>query len=207
MIKRDWDLLFSGADLDTALRHQLSRIPESIDGIAESQLLSTSDEQLVAAVIADLGVEPLELHEDKITVDSRDAKIDVSHDFLRGGWGDGPTYANGVEVTYHLPFSGDKELFKCRPSSFSLNPPRAVVGSGELRFPYDQPDGDVLATRRDFDEDRGKIREWVDRQRRQIDDFNASLTQAVGTAVAQRRAVLEKRKADLGALGFPSTRK
>ncbi len=203
VIKREWDLLFWEADLDTVLRHQLSLVSDKVEAIPESQFLSTSDEFLAARTASALVVEPLMLHEERITVESRDAKIDVSRDFDRGGWGDGPVYAKGVEVTYHLPFSGDSGLIKCRPNPHTLNPPRAVIGPGELRFPYDQPDGDVKATKKDFTDDLAKVKEWVGRQKAQIDTFNANLENGVRAQISQRRNTLEKRKSDIESLGYP----
>ena len=202
MIKREWDLLFYETDLDAVLRHQLSTVRDKVEAVSEREFLSTSDEYLAARTASDLVVEPLVLHEDRISVESRDAKIDVGHDFDRGGWGDEPVYARGIEVTYHLPFSGDAELLKCRPNQFTMNPPRAVISSRELRFPYDQPDGDVKATKKEFAEDLNRLKEWVGRQKAQIDSFNASLEQVVRGEVSQRRSTLQRRKSDIESLGY-----
>lgn len=202
LIKRDWELLFHEADLDAILRHQASLVKDRVAAIAEADFSTTSDEFLAAKVASGLVVEAIVLHEDRISVSSKDVKIDVSHDFSRGGWGEGPVYARGVEVTYTLPFSGDQQLFKCRPSQFNFNPPRAFVSRGYLRFPIDQPDGDVKATKKEFTDEIRKIKEYLGWQRAQIDGYNASIEQSVRGEVRARRAALDQRKTDLKSLGY-----
>lgn len=177
-------------------------VKDRVAAIPERDLQSTSDEFLAARIASSLVVEPVVLHEDQISVSTKDVKIDVSHDFDRGGWEDGPVYARGVEVTYTLPFSGDSDLFKCKSNRFTWNPPRAVVGTTQLRFPIDQPDGDVAATKKVFTSELAQIKEWLGWQRAQIDSFNSGIEQAARSEVQARRTVLGKRRSDLESLGY-----
>ena len=87
-------------------------------------------------------IDPLAIDESGIQTDLGDAQIDVS------GYGryvvldrNSPLYITGTRVTFYVPFTGDSELFKCRPSAYSLNPPRADVRSSELAFTYDVTHG------------------------------------------------------------------
>ena len=146
---------------------------------------------------------PIELHEGQISVSSRDAKVDVSHDPNRVFFRSGPHYVDGLEVTYHLPFSGDPDLFKCKPNQYTFNPPRAVLGPRELTFPYDSANRDVEGTKKSFDEDLNAIKQWLSWQARQISEYNASLEDRVRRAVIARRAELSKTQSDLQALGIP----
>jgi hypothetical protein len=179
-------------------------VKDRVAAIPEADFGTTSDEFLAARVASGLVVEAIVLHEDRISVSSKDVKIDVSHDFGRGGWGDGPVYTRGVEVTYTLPFSGDHELFKCRPNPFNFNPPRAVVSKGYLQFPIDQPDGDVKATKKDFTDEIRRIKEYLGWQQVQIDQYNSSIEQSVRGEVKSRRTVLDLRQSDLESLGYPT---
>lgn len=202
MIKREWDLLFSEYDLSAVLDAQLGKVRERVLKIEQGRFQATSDDFLAASIASDLVVSPLVLLEEQISVSSRDAKIDVSYDFSRATWGDGPTYVDGLEVTYHLPFTGDKELLKCRPSTFTLNPPRAVITSSELQFPYDQPDRDVTATKSTFLEDLARIREWLPRVTEQVQEYNQKLEVAARQHVTARRQELERTQAQLQSLGY-----
>ena len=203
MIKRDWDLLFSEYDLRTGLDNQLSQVNDRVRAVDPSRFESSTDDLLSATIASELVIAPIELLDDQLSVSPRDAKVDVSYDTNRAFFGPGPHYVDGLEVTYHLPFSGDPDLFKCQPSHYTFNPPRAVLRPGELIFPYDSANRDVAGTKKSFDDDLATIKEWLGWQASQIAEFNASLVDRVRRAVVARRAELSKTQSDLQALGIP----
>jgi hypothetical protein len=53
-------------------------------------------------------------------------------------YGDDP-HVKGCRVEIHIPFAGDRNLFRCRPSTFTLNPPRAAIEQDHLALLYDRP--------------------------------------------------------------------
>jgi hypothetical protein len=202
MIKRDWTLLFSDYDLRSVLEAQLKGVAESVRKIPESGFASRTDEDLAATAASELVVRPIVLHNDQIEVSTGDVKIDVSHDFDRAHNPWGPTTVDGLEVCYHLPFSGDAQLLKCRPSTYTLNDARAVIGKDELQFPYDSPGRDVAATKKWFDEDLMKLQRWLGWVDAQVAEYNRQLEPAARAAVAARRSEIERSRADVQSLGF-----
>ena len=203
MMKRHWKLLFSKYDLMAVLDNQLKQVQAKVRAVDPRRFETTTDDLLSATIASDLVIAPIELHEDRLSVSPRDAKVDVSYDHNRAFFGPGPHHVDGLEVTYNLPFSGDSNLFECRPNRYTFNPPRAVVRPGELNFPYDSANRDVAATKKSFDEDLKTIKEWLGWQAKQIGDYNASLVDRVRHAVIARRAELSKTQSDLQALGIP----
>lgn len=204
MIKRDWDLLFSEYDLRRVLEHQLSEVPNKIRAMPRGRFEELTDDFLAAEVASDLVVSPLELHLDQVEVSPpKDVEVDVTHDPNRVFFGPGPHYVHGLEVTYHLPYAGDMELFKCRPNQYTLNPPRAVIDRKELRFPYDRANKDVASTKPEFDRDVETIVRWIGWVNAQIDDFNKSLEQKAKKAVAERRGELDSAKSGMEEIGLP----
>jgi len=128
MHKREWQTLFSKYDLRALLDGHLAKVGDAVLRIARERFAKASDELLAAEVASELVISPVTLFDDAIEVSTTDAEVDVSHDFNRAVWDrSGPTYVDGLQVTYHLPYDGDRNLFECRPSSFTLNPPRAVI--------------------------------------------------------------------------------
>jgi hypothetical protein len=203
MMKRDWDLLFCKYDLREVLEGQLSKVNEEVLAIAKDRFEKETDELLSATVASKLVASPIEILEGKITVSSADAKVDVRYDpnrFIPDK--SEPFYVDGLEVTYHLPFLGDKVLFKCRPNTYTLNPPRAVIGSSELTFPYDVPDRNVAATKPRFQEDMNALKQWLPWVNGQVSAYNASLEATVLRRVQQRREEIKKTQADLSSLGY-----
>ena len=203
MMKRDWDLLFSEYDLRAGLENQLNQVEDKVRAIDPVRFETSTDDLVSATIASELVIAPIELHEDQLSVSRRDAKVDVSYDRDRAFFGPGPHYVDGLEVTYNLPFSGDPDLFKCKPNRYTYNPPRAVLRPSELTFPYDSANRDVAGTKKSFDDDLTTIKKWLSWQARQIGEYNASLEDRVRSAVIARRAELSKIQSDLEALGIP----
>ncbi len=203
MRKREWTLLFSKYNLRAVLENQLKMIGDRVLQIDLKHFDSQSNEFLAAEVASNLVVTPLNIHEDDISVSVEDVKVDVSNDFNRVVLDRSrPAYIDGVEVTYHVPFSGDEELWHCQPSSFTFNPPRAVIYNKELRFPYDRPGREITETKRLFNEDLTSLKSWLPWVNQQVSEFNASLELKARQSVVQRRADLNKTKDDVASLGF-----
>jgi hypothetical protein len=203
MMKRDWHSLFADYDLRAVLEAQLQSVKDRVLKLERGRFDVESDEGLAAHVASELVVRPLLLLEDEITVASRDAKVDISHDINRAVWDRSrPAYIDGLEVTYHVPYSGDPELLKCAPSVYTSNPPRAVLGRGELQFPYDQAERDATATKEPFLRDLALVKEWIPRVNSQVEEYNVSLEERVRAQITQRRADLSRTQLDLASLGF-----
>ena len=64
-----------------------------------------------------------------------DAPIDVSG-FSPIFDSDRPVYVTGTRFTFYVPFTGDSDLFRCKPSTYSLSLPTVpseVTNSIHLR--------------------------------------------------------------------------
>lgn len=203
MAKGDWELLFSKYDLRAVLENQLAQVNDKVLRVPRERFTSESNELIAAQVASELVASPIEVLEDDITVSPPvDVKVDVSHDFSRALRDDGPAYVDGVQVTYHVPFLGDKELFRCRPSTWTTSIPHAVIGENELRFPYARADRDISATKPKFQRDLADVKKWLGWVNAQVVEYNASLESRVRQRVAQRRDELTKDSAAISSLGF-----
>jgi hypothetical protein len=79
-----------------------------------------------------------------IQADYGDAKIDVSRRYEYATQDDDrPTYVKGTRLSFYVPFAGDAELFKCSPSTFNYNPPRAETAKSELIFTFERTASEV----------------------------------------------------------------
>lgn len=202
MIKRDWPRLFYEHDLRAVIEHQRTGLRSVVLEIPEHSFNQQTDEFLAATVASTLVIAAIELHEETIEVSKREAQIDVSHDFNRVPNPFGPTLVDGLEVTYHLPFSGDPKLFQCKPRTWTSVIPRAVVSGTELRFPYDSPDRSVEATHRFFQEDLNDLKTWLGWVNEQVTEYNAQLEPSVRQEVIKRRAEIEREVTAIQALGY-----
>lgn len=96
-------------------------------------------------------------------------------------------YIDGTELTFHIPFSGERDLFKFQPSTHTMNPPRGIVGENELRLL-----ASATADRRDslkpaLDAEVAKVKLYADYTDADVSKFNACLDGTARAAATRRR--------------------
>ena len=181
---------------------------DEIGSLSEERVLNTSPEDLCQYFVEKYRIEPLTIDESGITVDYDDAQIDVSSriDFLAFERG-GPIHVTGTRITFFVPFAGDPELFKCRPSTFNLNPPRGVVRGNEVVFVYDRTTSDVPNIRIEFEREIQNVKKNLSWIADQIVPFNSTLPTKVSQLVEVRREKLLQDRGIIEGLGFPLRRR
>jgi hypothetical protein len=210
MTSRD-NLLFYEGDLDETLRNQLARAREKVDRIPQDQFLNSPEDEVVQHVVSELEVDPLVLFEDRAEMDQLETKIDVSGWRDKNPFGDrGPILVAAVEVVVSIPYSGDPQLWRLRPSRWQSVFPRAEVsspdrtGTGSLKIvitqPVDEPPERIKSR---LDEELRSIRFYLESQHTQIDRFNSSLPRSTQDAVHGRRERLKKHEGIQDLLGIP----
>ncbi len=198
------DPLFSSSDLGSVLTRQEKTLSDEIGSLNEDRILNTSPEDLRNYFVEKYSVESLEIDESNIQADYGDAQVDISQRveyavFDRSG----PTYITGTRLTFYVPFTGDPNLFKCRPSSFSLNPPRAIVGSGELVFVYDRTTRDAPNVKTEFERDKDKVKRYLQDIASSVAQFNSAIEEKVSKQITARREKLLQDRGLIENFGFP----
>ena len=187
---RDRNLLFFEEDLDAQLSSRRQGAVALVDGIPKDQFLVSSDDELIAHVVAKLRVEPLALREDATTMSQDETQVDVSHDRMRMFRDDrgGPVYIPGTKVVIDIPFTGEDWLFRYRTNPWSTIFPTATVHRGRLRLQFTQPhDADPSAFKADYQRELKLMRECLERSGNQVAQYNDGLANVVRNAVSRRR--------------------
>jgi hypothetical protein len=211
MYRSDRNYLFSEGDLARGLDANRRRIRELVDAIHREQFLATSVDTICEHIVAQLTVDPLVLHEDKMTMEHAETKIDVTHRFEYGGSLDGrPVMVDGHMLTFYIPLSGDADLWRARPSTFSLNPPRGDIDTRRklltLSF-ANTSQTEQSWFKQQLEGAMASIRQSIAAQLSQIQQHNASLPKAVQEAVAHRRDQLSKLHGLVSAFNIPLAQK
>ncbi len=207
--------LFYEHDLGDTLRARLAGIGAKVDPIPQDQFMNARPEDVVEHLVSELTIDPLVIYKDHAEMEQKETKIDVASWQDRNSFGDpGPIYVPGVAVTVTIPFTGDGQLWTFRPSRWQSVFPRGRVsparerGVGHLYIDMAQPaDEPVEHFKSRLDSELQSIRFYLEAQREQIDQFNASLRAAIRSAVDARRARIEKHQGLKDALGIPSRRR
>jgi hypothetical protein len=201
--KRD-HTLFSRGDLHATLENVTQRIVEDVEQTPEDHLLHADEEEWVAALVERRRLDVPKLGEPSMDP-PREIQVDVSRE-TQSRWIDDPstpTYIPGYRVTVHIPFTGDGAIFLLRPSTFSLSPPRAEVGQGELldvvEYPHDRPVNIRGRAERLIQELESNLRHAQD----DIERYNQTLERKARDAITQRRERIKRNYEHLQATGLP----
>ena len=215
MSHRDRDLLFYDGDLGEALRQHHLKTQQKVDSIPQDQFLSIPDDTLVQHIVAELHIEPLTIYEDRMVMDQRETKVDVSDDWDRAFSPDrGPVGVPGIAITISIPYTGDEGLWKMRPSTWRSTFPRASVttpdrdGVGYVKLTASQAsDRGPERLKQHVDRTLDDIRFNLENQRRQVEQENQALEGRVRAAIQNRGTRLERHEGIVRALNIPLRRK
>ena len=202
------DFLFSNSDLGSVLANQERALSQEISNLSEDRVLRNSPEELCEYFADKYKVEPVEIDEAGIQVDYGDAQIEVSHRFDYAVFNQGrPAYVSGTRVTFFVPFSGDPNLFKCRPSRWSTYIPQGTVRGSDLVLTFDRTSSDVSNIGSEFDRDKRIVADFLQWIADDVEKFNSSLRQKVSQQLSARREKLVSDRGVIESLGFPLKRR
>ncbi len=198
------DHIFYGNSLDAALRGAEQKMGETAAAIPAEHALAQTVDQLTAELIEKYCVEPLVLDWEAMTVSTKDTKIDVSADWNRAIFDRGsPFYIDGTELTFHILFTGERDLFKFQPSTVTFNPPRGIVGQHELRLVASAPADGREGLKGALESEVAKVKKHVDYANADVAAFNARLDGAARAAAERRRAKVLADRELVASLGIP----
>lgn len=185
------DLLFYGkGDLSGALASQERKLAEAAESFPPDHALARSTDELAAELVERFRIDPLDLDWDAMTVSTADARIDVTHDPRRFIFADeGRVLVAGTRFTFHIPFTGEADLFKLRPSTFSFSPPRGIVGQRELKLVWEVPADNREGLKRAVEAEVEKVKTYVGHTNSDVGSWNGRLT-----ALAKKHAELRRQK-------------
>lgn len=197
------DHLFVEYDLHALLESQGEQTKAAISKLTKGELISTTDDALVDRFVEQFKVVTPVIDHGTISVDQEDAKIDISQDSNRLVFDRSrPYYIQGTKVTVYVPFTGDAILFRSRPSTYNLNPPRGHIHDEELQLTYMLPEVDPAQLKNEIDSELAKITQglgWVESDAKQ---FNDGLPALIRGLVENRRSKVDATGTAIASLGF-----
>jgi len=197
------DYLFSKYDLTLVLQNQVGELRNYINNLEEDYILNVSEADLAKFVKDKFSIEPITLGEPYVA-SSGEIDIDVSHQPWRGSpFHDGPVYVKGLTVRIRVPFTGDAQLFLCRPSQFTLSPPQAVVTENHLEFVMT---GEHLAgenIKRQLERELREIQGYLTNIRSACEAHNQSLERLAHEIFTWRKQKLLSNRNVVASIGLP----
>ena len=196
--------LFSDSDLRNFLQERMNTVIKEIKTQDKNYILNVSQQDYVNYLIEKYTLETPLLLEDKITLSHTEIEVDVSRNFILNIRGhDEPVYKTGTEYTLSIPFNGDMVLFNYKPSTYYLSSPEGIVRNQVLSVSVKGVELKAADVKAKLDDKLKVIKEWLDFVRKDIESFNLTLSQEVGTQVISRKDKLLKDDNLASELGYP----
>lgn len=215
MRRSERNYLFADFELSDSLRANQEKIKEQVDNIPKDQFLATPYDDLIEYVINQNTIDPIVLYEDRISAsEPSECKIDVSRDpqrFIRDP--SRPYYIDGHEITVEIPFSGDHNLLRAKPNTWSSIFPTGTVtqgrdGLGKIIITFRQPhDADPRQIKSALDSNINTIKQYIGWSKVQVEAFNQSLPDIVKQAIDFRSEKLKKHNSISDIIGIPLKQK
>jgi hypothetical protein len=191
------DYLFCQVEWYPLAESQKAKMLQEIRNLPEHQVLNTPIDDLAAHLEQKYIINVPVIDETGIHVDSHDTQLDRVDIF-----GDRFT-ASGTQIDVIVPFTGNGEAFTIRPTTASLNPPRAVVRGQQLHL-------NITGVELNADQVRGQIRSALGEIKTHLDCLRSNAAALNNELAPLARAHVEQRRqkflADrnlVASLGFP----
>lgn len=201
--------LFAGASAYDLSRHVQTQAMDQLKTLSENALLSTTTDDLVSTLLTKHTLHFPELREGDTWLDEKEVTREVpwrGFDMFDGMDG-GARQVTFHQVTFHLPFDGDGNLFKFSPSRRSIPGPEAVVEHQELVITIGTGGKTPGQVRQEFDAIVRSIKEHLTTLRADLGNVTSQIEQPARTYIEQRKAQVLGSKNLVAALGFPMRRR
>lgn len=179
----------------------------TINAIKSITALDQMTNPFCERIIKESLVEPLVLHFDRMTRQTRTEEIDGSlfpFDFYVQR---GRRYPKTV-VRILIPFTGDRMLLEYSPSTAGLNLPRGEVCGNTVQFDilmWGYPD-DANRVKQELDSNRRLLETCATNVSKQVKEFNEALAPQIKAAFAAKLEELTNQHAIFDELGIPEER-
>lgn len=195
--------LFESSELRDAIENASTELAEAIDALSDESLLKPDEQELLRRLVAEHVLRVPVLDVDAITAAQREMDVDVSQDARRFiDDRSRPFYVKATEIAFSVPFRGDRNLFFCRPSRWSMSPPKAEIGTDSLVVRIVRQDQNAAEYRKAFDQTLAAIKTHLDQIASDCAGVETRLIREAGARLAARKSKRQKDQNLLSELGF-----
>lgn len=185
--------LFSKGHIHEYLNYRQQQLIEEINALTPDTIINTDPEALTNYCIEKYTLTTPTLAHEQVTVEHAEINIDISQDPQRRITDRSrPFYIHGTRVMYHLPYTGDADLFHFRPTLYNLGPPAAAIRENELLFTYDDTQHDATSIKAAFNSDWQSVRSWLAWADEDVQQYNKHIPALTRERLTQRRDKLTK---------------
>lgn len=178
------DVLFmrsGGGDVGDIVRHVETQLAKHVDAYDQHKFDSQADEDVVRALARELSIEPIALDYDSAQKEVEETRISVRDHF------GGTVEVSGLRVSKTFPFTGDEGLWKWGTGQWSSMMPRGEVYGRSITIGMVVRENEGETAANHINSTLEQIKEYLARQKAQLDPFNAALPGRLLPLVKARR--------------------
>jgi hypothetical protein len=196
-------LLFSSVDWHIVKENIENRIKQEVGEHDGNRLLNTSVDDLCDYLTKKYWLEIPVLQKSSIEADQREAQVDVSHGFRYEHCGIGSTHVPGTTVEIIIPFAGDPDAFKIKPTTYRLDPPHANIQNNSLALEFTGIEMVQEELKTKVDAKISNIEWYLDNLKNDANPLNSSLERIAKKAIEDRKEKLLNAQNLVASLGYP----
>ena len=199
--------LFGDCDIQDVLTRRRQALFDMIDSLTDDQLCNTSMENVCRKLVREYSLDAPQIDESRIYLTTPSppppAGLGLLLRSLRLAVESGSVAKSRTRFIFHVPFTGNPQLFHCRPRMTPHLPLHAAVRDLELAFSYVglRHDGNLI--RMDFDRDLSSLKTSLVSIAQDVEEFNASLLEPVSKRIRARQDGLLHDRQIAESLGRP----
>ncbi len=212
--------LFTDDSVHGYLGIQKLQLEAEVEDCTADYLLKVSETEYQAYLVEKHSIIPPTLLEDQIYQDEPiDSEIGIKlpnpkrtvSGTMSGrpmGWTETDyVKVKGTAITISIPFTGEAELLKYKPSSRTSSPPQGEVELHEIKLRYEFPHHDADKLKERYENDLDGIRRYLKWVSGDVSGYNQSLPQVAENSIEKRRQKLLADRVASAALGLPIKRR
>lgn len=198
---------FRDGDTFATFQNLREKTVREIDGLENEYALKASPVELEQYYVSKATITPPTLDASGHYIDAQTGvQIDVSHDFRRISFDGERIVVKGTAVHIAVPYTGDPNLWRLRPSSYSLSgypelDVRDDVVVFRCQFPDDSPEPDQLKA--DIQRSIQSLSYAVSSLARDVENHNREATTAIKAAIERKLQTARAAVNTLAGLGIP----
>lgn len=200
--------LFREYDLSRYLENNKHNLAETVASQPEEQILQTAHSVLCEHFVQRFTIDAPVIDEDGIRTDYGDTKVDVRHHpdrYIRDR--SRPALVGGTKVSYFVPFDGDDQLLRCKPSTYGVDGGlQAVCRDDEIVLVYSRTPQKTSEIKDAFQQDLNKLKNYLTWISNDVRQHNDALEALVDQYVSSRRDKVLNDRELVESLGFPLRR-
>lgn len=197
--------LFYEIDLSMVLKERLQKMNDDIIGRSESYILNVNETEFLLYLVDNYSIDSLEVYFDDISVSKFEKSIPAE---MFPGKGflyyvePGKLYKKLV-VRYHIPFSGNAQLLKYKPSNWIMRTEDVLIDDNCVCFDIINFSNNPKTIQNRAEEIISLFKSQLKNVRNQVDEFNSTLQNCAIDFFQDRKQHLLKTNDLLSSLGIP----